>query len=85
MNKAGDLSADYLRRLANQLGIDAERMAEDMESDEVAEAIARNRALAQELGINGTPAFIIGEELIPGAVELDVLLAKIAEVREKQS
>jgi protein-disulfide isomerase len=51
----------------------------------VAEAIARNRALAQQLGINGTPAFIIGEELIPGAVELDVLLAKIAAVREKRS
>jgi protein-disulfide isomerase len=85
MTNSGDLSDSYLRRLANQLGIDAERMAEDMESDEVAEAIARNRALAQQLGINGTPAFIIGEELIPGAVELDVLLAKIAEVREKQS
>ena len=67
------------------MSIDAERMAVDMESDEVAEAIARNRALAQQLGINGTPAFIIGEELIPGAVELDVLLAKIAEIREKQS
>jgi protein-disulfide isomerase len=85
MNNSGDLSDGHLRRLANQLGIDADRMAEDMESDEVAEAIARNRALAQQLGINGTPAFIIGEELIPGAVELDVLLAKIAEVREKQS
>ena len=85
MNNSGDLSDGYLRRLANQLGIDADRMAEDMESDQVAEAIARNRALAQQLGINGTPAFIIGEELIPGAVELDVLLAKIAEVREKQS
>ena len=53
-----------------------------MKSPETAELIARTNKLAQELAINGTPAFIIGDTIIPGAVSADELKAKIAEARK---
>lgn len=40
-----------------------------------------NRALAKELGINGTPAFVVGKELLPGAIELDALKEVVARAR----
>jgi protein-disulfide isomerase len=39
--------------------------------------IDRNRALAKDLGISGTPAFILGRELVPGALDLNGLKALI--------
>ncbi|MBX3334107.1 MAG: DsbA family protein [Nitrospira sp.] len=40
--------------------------------------IDKNRALAQELGISGTPGFIVGNELVPGALDLNGLKELIA-------
>jgi protein-disulfide isomerase len=54
--------------LAAKVGLDTEQLAKDMDSAEIRQQIADNRKLAGALGINGTPAFIVGDELIPGAV-----------------
>ena len=40
--------------------------------------IDKNQALAQELGISGTPGFMVGNELVPGAVDLNGLKELIA-------
>lgn len=68
--------------IAKSVGIDVDRMAKDMNAPEVAAIIERNVELAGKININGTPAFVIGTELIPGAVGFEALAAKIAEVRE---
>ena len=52
-----------------------------MESDEVSKAIDANYQLASALGIEGTPAFVIGDNLVPGAVDKDRLAALIEEAR----
>jgi len=57
----------------------------DMESPSIQTAIERNRALARELGINGTPGFIIGTELVPGALELKDLKVLVSRVRQDRS
>jgi protein-disulfide isomerase len=44
--------------------------------------IAQNRQLAQKLNITGTPGFIIGNNIIPGAVELEILKKLILDVRK---
>jgi len=44
--------------------------------------IDKNRALAQELGISGTPGFIVGNELVPGALDLKGLKGLIARARQ---
>jgi protein-disulfide isomerase len=54
-----------------------------MADPKVRAAIGRNRSLAAALGIDGTPAYIIGSQIIPGAVEADVLNQIIAEERSK--
>lgn len=46
--------------------------------------IAKNRELARSLGINGTPAFIIGKELIPGAVGIEDMKKAIQKARKNK-
>jgi protein-disulfide isomerase len=44
-----------------------------MEAPEIAALVARELTLAQALGIGGTPAFVVGDELVVGAVDLGTL------------
>jgi protein-disulfide isomerase len=55
-----------------------------MQDPAIVEAINRNYALAEALGIKGTPAFIIGNELVPGAITADQMQKRIAAVRDTQ-
>ena len=54
-----------------------------MAAPEIDRVIKRNYDLADALGINGTPAFGIGDDLIPGAVGLETLKQKISALRKK--
>ncbi len=78
---ADDLSAGGIRTVAADVGLDPDQLAQDMESDEVSKAIDANYQLASALGIEGTPAFVIGETLVPGAVDKARLAALIEEAR----
>ena len=78
---AEDLSLDGNRGAAEDVGLDTERLEADMMSSEVNAAIQANYALADELGIEGTPAFVIGTQLIPGAVDKARLEQLIREAR----
>ena len=53
------------------------RIEKDMNSDEVKTTIDENLKLADALGVNGTPSYVIGNELVVGAVGLDSLKDKI--------
>lgn len=77
-----NLTEEVVFALARQVGLDIAKLREDMKSPEVADLIARTNKLAQELNINGTPAFIIGDTIIPGAVSAEDLRTKIAEARK---
>ena len=72
-------------KLAEELGLDMERLKKDMDAPEIQAAIDRNLALAKALRITGTPSFIIGDQLMPGATDLDTLQALIGRVRAGQS
>jgi protein-disulfide isomerase len=76
-----NLTDEVIFALARQVGIDVAKLKEDMKSDEVTGLIARTNKLAQELGINGTPAFIIGDEIVPGAIGADEFKARISAAR----
>ena len=78
---ADDLSLRGIRAVAEAVGLDADRLEADMTAPEVNAAIEANYALANELGIEGTPAFVIGTQLIPGAVEKARLEQLIREAR----
>jgi protein-disulfide isomerase len=64
-------------------GLNSAKVEEVLNSqkDKIEGMIQANLALGSSIGINGTPGFIIGEELIPGAVELGEFKSKIAAIR----
>jgi protein-disulfide isomerase len=75
------LTEDKVFRAAAGAGADLARLKRDMADPSVDAEIARTRELAETLGITGTPGFVVGDALIPGAVERDALQAAIAEAR----
>jgi protein-disulfide isomerase len=85
MTFKGKLSAKDVESTAAQLGLDVVRLKDDMAAPEVDQELQQNYNLAESLGINGTPAFIIGDTLIPGALKLDDLKAHIAKARDEAS
>lgn len=68
MNHRGKLNEDVVLKIAAGVGLDTERLKTDMERPEVQDAIDANLALASLMNIRGTPTFIIGESLSPGAI-----------------
>ncbi len=66
---------------ARGVGLDVDRLRADMEHPEVTGVIERNARLAELLGIQGTPAFLIDDQMIAGAVGHDALAQAIAQVR----
>jgi protein-disulfide isomerase len=52
-----------------------------MGAETVAQTIQSSYEIAQALGITGTPTYIIGNEIIPGAIGVDELRARIADMR----
>ena len=69
---------------ADRLGLDMKRLKADMADPAIQAHIDRNLALARALQINGTPSFVIGEQIAPGAVDLAALERLIREAREKK-
>ena len=76
--------ADKTRALAvaKEVGLDMSRLERDMGSDEVKQTIEENMKLAEALGVSGTPSYVVGEEVVVGAVGLDALREKIGAERK---
>jgi protein-disulfide isomerase len=72
-------AADKARALAvaKEVGFDMARLEKDMASDEVKTTIAEDMKLADALGVSGTPSYVVGDEVVVGAVGLDELKEKI--------
>ena len=67
--------ADKMRALAvaKEVGFDMARIERDMGSDEAKKTIEENLKLADLLGVNGTPSYVVGEDVVVGAVGIDAL------------
>jgi protein-disulfide isomerase len=65
-----DMTKDEILKIAVGVGLDAKRLEADMANPQWQVVIEKNRALAQDLGISGTPGFIVGNELVPGLLDL---------------
>ena len=75
--------ADKARALAvaKEVGMDMARLDKDMASDEVKVSLEESLKLAETLGLNGTPSYIIGSDVVVGAVGLDALRGKVSFAR----
>lgn len=85
MENRGDFSEDEVMAIATSVGLDEDQLRADMADPEIEAALRRNHALAGQIGVGGTPAFIVNGVLIPGATSIEQLRALIAEARAKAS
>jgi len=67
------LTQKNIMRYAGEVGLDVEQLLKDMVKDDTYERIDANMNLARRLGMDGTPSFVIGNQMIPGAQGYQVL------------
>jgi protein-disulfide isomerase len=84
-SEPGKADKDKGLRIAAELGLDVPQLEKDMEDPSIQQALDEAKDLAQKLGLQGTPLYLIGDRIVPGAPDdlYDQLAAKVAEVREK--
>jgi protein-disulfide isomerase len=85
MQSMPDVTKASLEIAAKQVGLDWARLQHDMDDPAVQKRLNDNIRLARELGIDGTPALIIGHTLIPGALELSELKQMVTEARQRMA
>jgi protein-disulfide isomerase len=66
---------------AKDAGFDMTRIEKDLASDEVRETLKENLKVADAIGLNGTPSYIIGSDVVVGAQGYDVLKEKVDAAR----
>ena len=81
MGTPGKLTEDAVLAIAERVGLDVARLRRDMADPALEAYLDETRRLADALGITGTPAFVIGDVLVPGAVGGARLARLIAEAR----
>ncbi|WP_341913344.1 DsbA family protein [Ferrovibrio terrae] len=77
----GQINEAEVMRMATEAGLDLKKLKTDMASAKVEQVLRANLALADTLGIQGTPGFVVGEEMVPGAVSLDALRQLVKQAR----
>jgi protein-disulfide isomerase len=83
MEYNGKIDRDKIMEIAASVGLDVAKLQKDMEDPKLKQIIDRNLALASALGVRGTPAFVIGNQFVPGAVDADALKQLIADARKR--
>jgi protein-disulfide isomerase len=83
MAAKGQISEELVYRVAGSVGLDVDRLKRDMTDPEIERALSANRALAKALELRGTPGFIIGDHIVPGAIDLDALKTMVADARKQ--
>lgn len=80
---SGRGQADKARSMAaaKEAGLDMARLEKDFSSPEVRATIEENFKLAESMGMNGTPSYVIGKQVVIGAVGIDALKEKVAIAR----
>ena len=82
MGARGRLTEARIMKIAEDNGIDGTALRRAMADPKIDAALKANTELASALGINGTPAFVIGGEIVPGAVDLASLRRLIEAARK---
>ena len=78
----GRVNEEKVFSTAKKIGLDIDQLKKDINSPEIEQQLVKNREIAKLLGLNGTPAFIIGNIIYPGALNLNNLTKIIKQFRE---
>ena len=83
MAAKGQITEDQVYRIAGSIGLDVDRLKRDMTDPEIERALSANKSLAKALDLRGTPGFVIGDHIVPGAIDLDALKTMVADARKQ--
>lgn len=81
MRDSAPPTRDTLRAAAERLGLDGGQLLRDMDDPAIKARLDANIALAQQIGLQGTPALIVGKKLFAGLIELNDLQQAVAAAR----
>lgn len=82
MGRNGGLNLQAIEEVARGLSLNVDKLKADMNSEKIMKTIEGNARLAGALGVESTPSFVIGNELIPGAIDESAMLALIAKASQ---
>jgi protein-disulfide isomerase len=85
MSKPGPATEEKALKVASEIGLDMDRLKKDRENPETAALIDKNLALGTAMGVEGTPAFFVGDQTIPGAPDdlKKIIATALQQVRTK--
>jgi protein-disulfide isomerase len=81
MNKKDHVSDELITKTAKEVGLDVEKLKKDMTDPAIQKMIDENLELGSEVGVRGTPMFIINDKIYPGALQFDQLKKAVDEAR----
>jgi protein-disulfide isomerase len=81
MNHPGQITEGSALKIAGKVGLDIDTLKQDMEDPAIRQAIERNLELAGALRINGTPSWVVGDDIVRGLVDLATLQRLVSEAR----
>jgi len=81
MTQSGPLNEARMESIGKDIGLDVKKLKEDANSPTIRAEIEKNLALGRDVGIAGTPAFVIGDDALRGHYGLDALRKVIADKR----
>lgn len=85
MQVSGAADEAQVIAVAEEIGLNVEQLRTDMQDPAIDAEIERNLALARALRINGTPGFVIGDEVLRGATDLQTMQRLIDQARKDQN
>ncbi len=85
MAKPGPATEEKGLKVASELGLNVDQLKKDAAGPETAALIEKNLTMGTAMGVQGTPAFFVGDEAIPGAPDnlKQILTAAVQQVRSK--
>ena len=85
MKLKGPVNDQAMMKTAAEVGLNVEKLKKDMEDDRIDAILRNNIQLAHALNISGTPGFIIGDQVVPGAINQQALKQLIDQARKPKS
>lgn len=82
LESKGRVGKERALAIAKEAGADPAKLAKDLESPEIRASLEETMRVADALKLQGTPAFVVGDDVIFGAVGLEPLQASVASVRQ---
>lgn len=82
MSQRGRVDGERALEVADELGVDPDALQAAMQAPEVDAALQEAHQLGNRLGLRGTPSYVLGDQVLAGAVGADNLRQQIGELRE---